>query len=52
MRTKLTQFALAFALTASAFAQEKKDDPHCWISTETVNDALALVGGQLALHET
>jgi hypothetical protein len=36
MKTGFIHFALAFALSASAFAQEKKGDPQGWISTETV----------------
>ena len=36
MKTRLTYFAFAFALTLPAFAQENKHDPHGWIGTETV----------------
>ena len=36
MKATRTCLAFAFALTLPAFAQEKKDDPHGWISTETV----------------
>ena len=36
MKATLTYLAFAFALTLPAFAQEKKDDPHGWIGTETV----------------